>query len=54
LGCTVEEKDDEMLCLCHGSRYTLEGQLFEGPSTQGLRELKVEIGSDGNVTILKG
>jgi Rieske Fe-S protein len=54
LGCTVEEKDGEMLCPCHGSRYTLEGQLLAGPATLGLKELKVEFGSDGNITILKG
>jgi cytochrome b6-f complex iron-sulfur subunit len=54
LGCTVEEKDGEMLCPCHGSRYTLDGQLLQGPATKGLKNLTIEIDNDGKITILKG
>ncbi len=54
LGCVVEEEGQEILCPCHGSRYSLTGDLLQGPSTQSLPRLPVEMDSQGNLFILKG
>jgi cytochrome b6-f complex iron-sulfur subunit len=53
LGCTVEAKPDEFVCPCHGSRYDKEGQLLEGPSTKGLKSLRVEVTPNDKLIIYK-
>ena len=50
LGCTVEaEQQGGFLCPCHGSRYDREGRVLEGPATQPLHRLRVEVNEDGKL-----
>lgn len=37
LGCIVKPSRDELDCPCHGSRFTLAGQVLKGPAPTGLR-----------------
>ena len=52
LGCTVETRADGFTCPCHGSRYDSSGGLQQGPSTQSLPTLRVEI-EDGRVIVYR-
>jgi len=36
-GCNVKEKNGEFICPCHGSRFSLEGKLLEGPAETDLQ-----------------
>jgi cytochrome b6-f complex iron-sulfur subunit len=44
LGCTVEgnENDEGFTCPCHGSRYTENGLVLEGPATKNLPRYRIE------------
>ena len=53
LGCTVESKSDGFVCPCHGSRYSLDGQILLGPAEQGLKPLRLEITPDDKIIIYK-
>jgi Rieske Fe-S protein len=54
LGCTAELHGKTLTCLCHGSQYTIEGQVSRGPASSSLPDLKVETTKDGNLVIYKG
>lgn len=43
LGCTVAVTPDEMICPCHGSRFSLRGEVLKGPADRALARLEVEI-----------
>jgi len=53
LGCTVEESDDgnEYLCPCHGSRYSKNGDVLEGPATKNLPRFRIEEQEDGSLRL---
>lgn len=51
LGCTVEHKDGEYECPCHGSKYDAAGRVARGPSTTPLKKLRVEVNDVGNVIL---
>ena len=36
-GCTVEKEGNKFVCPCHGSEYTLEGKVTEGPAKKDLK-----------------
>lgn len=42
LGCTVEEDGEGFLCPCHGSSYSKDGLVLQGPAKASLRPLRVE------------
>jgi Rieske Fe-S protein len=44
LGCLVDKREgNNLVCPCHGSRYSLEGKLLKGPATRDLTALRVSI-----------
>ncbi len=43
LGCTIAGVDGgELVCPCHGSRFTFDGRLLQGPAVSGLVRLEME------------
>jgi len=52
LGCTVEKSDEgDFTCPCHGSRYTKDGQLLEGPATKALPRYRIEEQEDNTLKL---
>ncbi len=49
LGCTVEDREDGLICPCHGSRFDAGGTALRGPARQPLRALRVETDPDGQL-----
>lgn len=49
-GCEVAPRGGRLACPCHGSEYTLEGGLLQGPAERPLRSFATEI-RDGAVFI---
>jgi nitrite reductase/ring-hydroxylating ferredoxin subunit len=48
LGCRIDRVEgDELVCPCHGSRFTLAGAVRRGPATQPLRQLPCTASTDG-------
>ena len=42
LGCRLDRVvDGALICPCHGSRFSAEGQVLQGPATRPLQALKV-------------
>ncbi|MCI0449773.1 MAG: ubiquinol-cytochrome c reductase iron-sulfur subunit [Chlorobi bacterium] len=51
-GCDVELEGNKFVCPCHGSEYTLEGKVTEGPAKKDLKTFETIFDSDkGTVTI---
>lgn len=53
LGCRINAVEkNEIVCPCHGSRYSFDGNVLKGPSTKALTKLEFQIDSkNGNVII---
>jgi cytochrome b6-f complex iron-sulfur subunit len=51
LGCTVEQANDGFQCPCHGSQFTLQGQVINGPAETDLSPVLVEKDQDGRLVI---
>ncbi len=49
LGCTLNVANDEFVCPCHGSVFTLEGNVIKGPATKNLPEYSIELSGDNVV-----
>ncbi len=50
-GCSVEWKGSEFACPCHGSKFTAEGEVAEGPATEPLGSYEAKI--DGDLVLVK-
>jgi cytochrome b6-f complex iron-sulfur subunit len=51
-GCDVELEGDKFVCPCHGSEYTIEGKVTQGPAKKDLKTFETIFDSDkGTVTI---
>ncbi len=50
LGCTVTMTPDEMICPCHGSRFTRDGRVIKGPAERALS--KVTVTGDGEDVVV--
>lgn len=53
LGCTLEDSEGGFSCPCHGSQFDRDGQVLQGPASQRLPELQVEITAEGNLQLHK-
>ena len=51
LGCTVEQFEGGLSCPCHGSRYSADGSVLQGPAQKPLRKLRVELAADGHIIV---
>jgi Rieske Fe-S protein len=52
LGCTVNVSADELFCPCHGSRFTRQGAVLQGPADRPLERYVVEDQGDRIAVIL--
>ncbi|MGC4116395.1 MAG: Rieske (2Fe-2S) protein [Myxococcales bacterium] len=55
LGCRIQRVEGEQLvCPCHGSRFSLDGRVLTGPATADLRALELERtdGEDGRLEVV--
>jgi cytochrome b6-f complex iron-sulfur subunit len=51
-GCTVELEGDKFVCPCHGSEYTLQGKVTQGPSKDNLKTFETTFDSKaGTITV---
>ena len=42
LGCSIRKVEgDQLVCACHGSRFSLDGQVLTGPAREPLEELQI-------------
>ena len=51
LGCLVKQAPTGFACPCHGSRYTPNGSVTNGPATQPLKYSALTIDSSGKVVL---
>ncbi len=51
LGCTVERQPEGYACPCHGSRFTPDGQVVNGPATRPLAYLALTLSATGRVLV---
>lgn len=51
LGCSIEQKTDEFICPCHGSRYDANGRVLRGPAEKPLPSLRVETNTEGHLIL---
>ena len=51
LGCVVNITEAGFSCPCHGSRYTPDGNLRNGPASRALSPLRVEVNQEGHLIL---
>jgi Rieske Fe-S protein len=51
LGCTVEEDEIGFICPCHGSCYSKNGEVLEGPATKNLPRFRIEEQEDNTLRL---
>jgi cytochrome b6-f complex iron-sulfur subunit len=52
-GCDVELEGDKFVCPCHGSEYTLQGKVTQGPSKDNLKTFETMFDSKGGSITIK-
>jgi Rieske Fe-S protein len=54
LGCNIHSvENEELVCPCHGSRFSLEGDCLKGPAKEGLQNLEFAIDETEKEYIVK-
>jgi cytochrome b6-f complex iron-sulfur subunit len=51
LGCIVSETAEGFSCPCHGSRFTADGTVLQGPAPRALRWLHLSQAADGALVV---
>lgn len=51
LGCSVENDTQGFACPCHGSRFDADGKVMQGPASQPLALLRIEITEDKHLIL---
>ena len=51
LGCVVEPQGRALVCPCHGSTYSLVGDVVRGPAERALRRFALTVDADGALAI---
>jgi Rieske Fe-S protein len=51
LGCTVERQVDGFRCPCHGSRFSLDGVVLNGPAARSLSYLTLSLSGQGHAVV---
>jgi len=54
LGCTLEKSLDGFECPCHGSCYSIEGEVQSGPAPRNLAWYRISRAADGKIVISPG
>ena len=52
-GCTVDLQGDKFVCPCHGSEYTLDGKVTNGPAKTNLKTYDTNFDSDKGIVTVK-
>lgn len=52
-GCTVELEGDKFVCPCHGSEYTIQGKVTQGPAKDNLKTFETMFDSNGGTITIK-
>jgi len=52
-GCTVELEGDKFVCPCHGSEYTVQGKVTQGPSKDNLKTFETMFDSEKGIITIK-
>ena len=53
-GCAVRIAAGQLVCPCHGSRFSRSGRLLRGPAREGLPWLRVSIDDQGEIEVHRG
>ena len=51
LGCTVNHENEKLVCPCHGSQFTITGEVLQGPAVKALEHYQVSLSANGLVVI---
>jgi cytochrome b6-f complex iron-sulfur subunit len=53
LGCIVEQAPSGFACPCHGSRFSADGTLQQGPANRPLQHLQISIDQQGHLILYR-
>jgi Rieske Fe-S protein len=49
--CAVKLKDKEIVCPCHGSKFTIQGTSLKGPAKGSLYRYAIKVDDNGNLIV---
>ena len=53
LGCRINKSEgDRLICPCHGSEYTMDGQVIKGPALHALHQLSYSFDTDNKAILV--